>query len=221
MGRLKSPIAILACTLALLTPVATRAAEPAEKGPVIDSVLGAVEWAPLVTTLASKGAIYSTFTEQRWFGFKKTPVELKGELRYSPDQGLCLNYTGADAKMVILDSQGVLLRDAKGRQKAAPNDAKVSDLIRSVLTIMEMDLEQLRQTYQLHGVRKEADWRLDFEPRNKELAKTLGTITVFGAQEDVKHLVFRRGSTARVEIFITATRSVQAFNADERKRYFR
>lgn len=217
---MKSSHLLLSCLLALGIP-ALRAVEPAQPGPVIDSVLGAVEWTPLINSIASKGALHSTFTEQRWFGFKKTPVELRGELRFSPERGLCLNYLGEDPRMVILDSQGVLLRDGKGRQKAAPNDSKVSDLVRSILSIMQLDLAQLRESFELHGVREGVDWRLDFEPRTKEHARNFGSITIFGRDQEVRHLVFRRGTQSRVEIFITQTQAVSEFSAAERTKYFR
>ncbi|MFA5263150.1 MAG: hypothetical protein WC378_04945, partial [Opitutaceae bacterium] len=59
--------------LFLLFTVLLRAAEPMQPGAEIVSVQGALNWGPLLARLANKGAIYSTFTEQRWFNFRKTP----------------------------------------------------------------------------------------------------------------------------------------------------
>jgi hypothetical protein len=192
-----------------------------QPGAEIVSVQGALNWGPLLARLANKGAIYSTFTEQRWLNFRKTPVVLQGELRYDPALGLSLRYTQPDNRMMILDSQGLVMRDAKGRQRTQSSDAKVPDLTRSLLTIMQFDAESMLKLFVLRGGRDGEDWRIDMEPRSREQSKMLGWITVFGAGDEVRHLVFKRSASQRVEIFIKQTWSVADFPAADRRKFFR
>ena len=207
-------LVLLCCTL-------LGAAEPAQPGEEIVSVSGALSWGPLLAKLAGKGALYSTFTEQRWFPFKKVPVSLQGELRYEQSLGLSLRYTQPEDRMMILDSQGLVMRDAKGRQRTSPANDKVPDLVRSLLTIMQFDAESLLNLFVLRGAKSGDEWRIDMEPKSKEQAKMLGWITVFGAGDEVRHLVFKRSANQRVEIFIKQTWPVADFSAADRKRFFR
>jgi hypothetical protein len=209
------------CLLLCLALPQLRAAEPAEAGPEILSLTGAVTWAPLFSRLAAKGPIYSLFTEQRHFSYKKTPVVLQGELRFSPDLGLSLRYTTPEDRMMILDNQGLVLRDGKGRQKTPSGDARIPDMVRSLLAVMQFDAESMLNQFILRGARDGDDWRIDLEPRSKEQARLFGWITVYGNGDDVRHLVFRRSTNQRVEILIRQTRAVQGFGAEERKRFFR
>lgn len=197
------------------------AAELQQAGPEIDNLRGLVEWAPLLTRLASQGAITSTFSEQRWFPFKKTPAKLQGEMRYSPELGLSLRYTQPDERMMILDEKGLLMRDGKGRQKSAPSDPKNPDLAHSLLSILRFDEETLRRDFSIHGARDGGDWRLDLIPRDKEQLKRIGVVTVWGAGDLVRRMEFRRAANQRIEVSIQSSTTVAGFSEAERRRFFR
>lgn len=208
-----------------LCPAPAQPAELTQAGVELPLVLGQGEqaWAELFEAIAKQTAVFSSFKEQRWFGFKKTPVELTGQLRFTTEAGLSLLYlgeAGAD-RMVILDGQGVLLRDGKGREKKAPDDAKVSGLVRSILAVMRMDLAALRENFQVLGARAGEAWRLDFVPVSRDKEKVFGSIQVFGNNKAVKHLVFKRGGNSRIEIFILESHAVDTFSEQARAQYFR
>ena len=198
-----------------------RAAELAQPGEAIDTVAGLVQWGPLLLKLANQGAVYSTFSEERWFPIRKKPTVLEGELRFSQELGLSLRYLKPEEKMMILDDKGLLLRDAKGRQKASSQDTAGSELGRSLMSIFAFDPEQLRERFFVCGNRDGEDWRIDLQPRDPKQAALLGTVTVFGRGEEIRRLMIKKSGNQRVEITIRATRQVSGFTQDERRRYFR
>ena len=198
-----------------------RAELPAEPGPELILGDNDAAWQPLFAALAAKGTVCSAFTEQRWFPFRKTPVVLEGEMRFSPARGLSLRYVRPDERLMIADAKGMLLRDARGRSREVPADPRAPDINAALLPVLRFDRVELGKQFHLYAVRAGEEWRLDFVPRSAELARSLGRITVIGAGEAVRRLEFRRSATQRVEILIGATRTGVTFTPDEERRFFR
>jgi hypothetical protein len=198
-----------------------RAELPTEPGPELILGENDAAWQPLFAALAAKGTVCSAFTEQRWFPFRKTPVVLEGEMRFSPARGLSLRYVRPDERLMIADARGLLLRDARGRNREVPADPRAPDINAALLPVLRFDRAELGKTFHLFAVRAGEEWRLDFVPRAAELARTLGRITVIGAGDAVRRLEFRRSATQRVEIIIGATQTGVLFTPDEEKRFFR
>jgi hypothetical protein len=178
-------------------------------------------WRPLFAALAGQGAVYATFTERRWFPFRRVPVVLKGEMRLSPARGLSLRYQEPEERLVIADDQGMLLRDARGRTRAVPADARAQASSAALLPVMRFDFAALARTFELHAARDGGAWRLDFVPRDPEQARLLGRIVVTGEDEAVRRLEFRHSAKQRVEILIGETHTGVAFSAGDEKRFFR
>ena len=109
-------------------------------GPVIAPGGSDAAWQPLFTALAAQGSIWSAFTEQRWFLFRKTPIILKGELRFSPVRGLSLQYREPETRTIIADDHGLAMRDARGRTHEVPSDPRAMGLTTALLPIMRFDL---------------------------------------------------------------------------------
>ncbi|HEY0945152.1 MAG TPA: LolA-related protein [Opitutaceae bacterium] len=204
--------------LALLCPAAE---PPSSPGALVTAGENDAAWRPLFTALAAKTPVRSAFTERRWFSLRKRPIELKGEMRLDADHGLSLRYVEPQEQAVIVDQQGVLLRDGQGRSRPAPDDPRASAAPAALLPVLRFDFDQLLQRFELRAVRNDDVWRLDFTPRDEQLAGILGHITVIGAGEAVTRLEFRRTPTQRVEIFIGKTTTGEPFTADEIARFFR
>jgi hypothetical protein len=198
-----------------------RAELPGEPGPELIAGENDADWQPLFAALKAKGAVVSAFTEHRWFPFRKAPVVLEGEMRFSPTRGLSLRYLRPDERLMIADAQGLLLRDARGRSRAVPPDPRAPDINAALLPVLRFDQAELSKQFHLHAVRAGEEWRLDFVPRAPELVRTLGRLTVIGAGEAVRRLEFRRSATQRVEILIGATQTGVTFTPEEEKRFFR
>lgn len=197
------------------------AVEPPEPGPLIVPGETDEAWRPLFARMAAKGAVWSIFTEHRWFPFRKIPVVLRGELRFSPARGVCLGYLEPEPRMIVVDAKGVLMRDARGRSREAPANRSAPTANTILLPIMTLDFGTLARTFELHAARDGAAWRLDLVPRDPELLRTLGRVLVAGEDEQVRRLEFRRSAMQRVEILITETKTGVQFTAEEEKRYFR
>jgi hypothetical protein len=209
----------------MLTPLFCLAADgPAtlvEPGPVVELDHSGADWQALFEKLAAQGTVFSHFTENRWFPFKKIPVVLKGEMRLLPGRGLSLRYTQPDDRTMIVDERGLLLRDDHGHSREVPPDPRSGNLNAALLPVMRFDQKELSKIFLLRAARFGRTWRLDFEPRDAALARMVGRIIVWGDDEKVKQLEFRRSNSQRVEIVIDDSQAGVVFSEVELRKYFR
>lgn len=205
--------------LLLLLAAAVHAAPPAQPGPVLQGEPDAA-WSQLFAKLAQPRAIYSTFLEQRWFGFRKKPVVLEGEMRLDPAHGLSLRYVKPEERIVVMDAKGVLLREPRGTREL-PSDPRAGGLERALLPALRFDLQEIRANFVVHAARDGADWRIDLEPKDASLRRTLGNLVILGSNLAVKRLEFQRSSSQRVVIEIQTTQDPASFTPEELRRYFR
>jgi len=178
-------------------------------------------WKPLFTAMAAQGAVYAEFTELRWFSFRKEPTRLAGEMRLSPSLGLSLHYIAPDDSTMIVDEEGLMQRTANGRNRVAPDNPRYTGLTAALLPVMRFDLPALERKFTVAAARNDEAWRLDFTPRDAELAKTFGRITVQGEGTAVRRLEFRRDAKQRIEIIVGAARSGASFTEADVKKFFR
>jgi hypothetical protein len=178
-------------------------------------------WSRLAAALASKGNIEAPFTEFRHFPFRRQPTVLHGVLRISREGGLSLQYTDPDPSVLIADSAGLIFRDGRGRSHELAAGSDEAGPIESILPIMRFDLPALFPDFDVRAQRTGGDWQLEFTPRSARAAQSLGTVTVRGSGEEVRHLEFRRSGSQRVEIDVGDARTGVSFSAAERARFFR
>jgi len=193
----------------------------AASGPVIRPGEGDAAWQPLFTALAAQGSVWSTFTEQRWFLFRRTPIVLKGDLRISPARGLSLHYQEPDVRTIIADDKGLAVRDAQGRLREVPPDPRVTGPTTALLPIMRFDLRALEERFEVHAARNGGAWRLDFVSRDPALVRALGTVVVSGEDTNVRALEFRHSAKERVEILIGDVKTGVDFSPEEQRKFFR
>jgi len=192
-----------------------------EPGPEVELSSAGADWQALFESLAAQSTVFSHFTENRWFPFKKIPVVLKGEMRLESGRGMSLRYTEPENRTMIMDERGLLLRDDRGHSREVPPDPRSGNINAALLPVMRFDQKALAKIFVMHAVRVGNTWRMDFEPRDAALVKTIGLITVWGEEAKIKQLEFRRSSSQRVEIVIDESQSGVVFTADEQKRFFR
>jgi hypothetical protein len=193
----------------------------ADVGVALTPELAGGEWKPLLSALAAKGALQASFTELRFFPFRRDPTILKGTLRVSPDRGLSLQYVDPEASVLVADSSGILLKDAAGHGSPMPADSRQAGAIASLLPIMRFDLAALFPRFDIRAERLGDDWRFEFKPRDPAAASALGTITVVGTKDDVRHLEFKRSERQRIEIEVEGPRSGLVFTPAELRDFFR
>ena len=104
--------------------VAAQGADLTQPGPLLLPDQDDGEWRELLKSLASKGSVFATFTEHRWFSFRHDPVVLTGEMRMSAENGLSLRYLKPEEKMMIVDEKGMVLRNARGRSRLMKSDPR-------------------------------------------------------------------------------------------------
>jgi len=171
--------------------------------------------------LASRAPLRSMFVETRFFSFRKTPVVLKGEMRFAPDLGLSLSYVEPKERIMIVDSAGIVLRDDRGRSREMPRDARHPSADAVLLPILGFDLPVLRETFEIDMDGTSEAWNLRFTPREDALRREVGEVLVSGHGDKVDTLEFRRSASQRVEIAVGQTETNIDFSPAERERFFR
>ena len=207
---------LAAMALAVATVLA---ANPAEPLPVPRIAVDTPEWRELMQAFARQPDLSATFEERRFFQFRKDPIVLHGVARVSRERGLSLHYSAPEERVVILDAQGVLVRDAAG--KSLPSDPRAEAANRALLQVLRLDLAALEKDFDLHGARSEQAWTLALVPQAEALRRSTGTIHVSGEGTQVRGIELRRSARQRIEINLTVTDPAAKFGADDVARYFR
>lgn len=208
------------CTVLWLALAASAAAALPEVAIDPQNLLApdAPEWRPWAEEIARQPDLVAEFVERRHFPFRKEPVVLAGEVRVSRARGLSLHYTAPERRIVILDSQGVLVRDAAGQ--SAPPDPRAAAANAALLHILRFDLAALAREFELYGRREQEAWSLALVPRVAALRRAIGNIHVGGAGPAVRTIELRRSAKQHIDIEISASRAA-TFSPEEIQRYFR
>ena len=178
-------------------------------------------WSALFEKLAVNKTRQSAFEERRYFPFRKTPVVLKGEIRIVPELGLSLRYREPEARIVIVDGKGLLMRDDEGRERSAPADSRAQAVTQALVNVLRFDLTALKESFEFHGRRSGEAWTLAFVPRDPALAGAVGTLVVNGEAGRLTKIEMVKSDTQRIEILIGETREDVVFTGDTLKRFFR
>lgn len=218
MRAARAVLVLMALTAAVPSGVG---APPAEPGALLVAGENDAEWQSLFARLAPTGAVLSEFTERRFFSFRQRATELRGEMRLDPQHGLSLRYVGPDERILIVDDQGVLQRDASGRSRALPADPQATATSTALLPVLRFDREEILRRFEIRAARDGDDWRFDFVPRDAGAAQTLGRITALGRGDELDRLEIRRNEKQRIEIRIHTARRGVEFSEAEIKRFFR
>ncbi len=217
--RRRLALAILMVALAGASP--GRAEErPVQPAAVQLLAPRAPAWERLASAVRGAAAISADFTESRWYSFRRTPVVLRGEVRVSAERGLSLRYLGPGAPTVIIDARGVLIRSDAGDAVPGP-DARAVAAAAALLQVLRLDLPSLGASYRIYGRQSGAAWTLVLVPRDGNLLRGQGSITVEGAGPAVRGIEFRSSPTRRVGIVIGPPRSAAGFSAADMHRFFR
>jgi hypothetical protein len=179
----------------------------------------APEWRELVERFARKPDVTANFEESRVFPFRAEPVVLRGEVRVSGTKGLSLHYTAPQERTIILDADGMLVRETAG-QKTTPVDPRANAANEALRHILRLDFAKLAESYELYGRREGEAWSLVLVPRDAGTRRAIGNIHVAGSGETVRQIELRRSAKQHIDITMSEPRPV-TFTAEELKRYFR
>jgi|GEM_PF-178541 hypothetical protein len=226
--RMAKLSAVVAPVLLLLPGLlaSVTAARAAEEPPLVSAehrlILEPVDpaWRDVLAGLDQRTTVDAPFEEHRWFPFRKKPVVLKGEVRIDATQGLSLQYREPKESIVIIDRQGMLMRQG-GRETTPPADVRADAANEALLHILRFDFASLAASFELYGRRADKAWTLALVPRAEELRRTLGAIIVTGEADLVRRIELRRSAVQRVEIFVGDPRPPAPFTAEELRRFFR
>ncbi|HZP59143.1 MAG TPA: outer membrane lipoprotein carrier protein LolA [Opitutaceae bacterium] len=178
-------------------------------------------WKDLFARLAPTKNRRCSFTERRYFPFRKAPIVLTGEVRIDPDRGLSLHYLTPEPRIVVVDRQGLLLRDAQGREQAVPADAHVLAAVTALVDVLRFDLPRLQKNFSVHGWREAGLWTVALLPRDPLLASSLSSVMISGEDMKLGKIELIESAAQRVEILIGETEEGVTFSPAELAGYFR
>jgi len=175
-------------------------------------------WQDLFRRLAPTVTRQAPFTEERYFPFRRQPIVLAGVVRIVPGRGLSLDYSSPQSRIVIVDAQGVLVREGGG-QRAAPADSRGQAATAALGAVMRFDPAELARDFELAGDRQGGAWTLTLTPRDPALAGSLRSIVVSGSQGHLGRIELNAG--LRIEIILGSAIDGPVFPAADLARYFR
>ena len=178
-------------------------------------------WRELFAQLAPTRSRQSSFEERRYFPFRKEPVVLTGEIRFAPGQGLSLSYLTPDARVLIADDKGLLMRDDQGRERVPPSDDRAQGATTALVNVLHFDLPELEKSFEVHGRRDGAGWAVAFVPRDAQLAASFGTLTLTGEESRPRKIEIVRSPTQRIEILLGEPKDGVIFTGEVLRRFFR
>jgi glycosyltransferase involved in cell wall biosynthesis len=175
-------------------------------------------WAPILHQLELPGNRQSHFEERRYFPFRTGPVVLSGTVRISPAHGLSLEYRQPDYRVVIVDGDGLLMRDSQGRDRPVPNDPHMAQAMGAFVSILSFDPKRIEEHYILHGSQAGPDWRISLVPRQ---TGDWSAIVLTGNADGLAGIELVRSQSLRITIALSAPRSDVTFTPADLTRYFR
>jgi len=178
-------------------------------------------WHELATRVAQQRATMVSFSERRWFRFRKEPVLLTGEARISAEHGLSLHYRTPEPRTVIMDRSGLLIRDREGENVTPTGDPRATAINEAMLHILRLDFSALAKDFVVLGAHAGDEWAIALTPRAPELRQAIGHISVTGIRAAVTHIELRHSAKQRVEIDLSQPLPVPLFSVDDIKHYFR
>lgn len=178
-------------------------------------------WQPLLTELKAKPPLKATFTERRYFPFRKDSAQLTGEIRLDPGRGLSLHYLTPEDRLMVVDARGGFMADDRGRRRELPDDPRAHAATTALLNVLRFDLPELAKNFDIYATRDGAAWRFTFVPRPGPLASVLQPIIITGENTLVQTIEMRKADSQRVEIIIGETHTGVTFDDAELARFFR
>jgi hypothetical protein len=199
--------------------VALSAADPTLISPPNQLAADAPEWRELGARMEQRGEVQADFEERRYFSFRQEPVVLRGEVRVSAEHGLSLHYLWPEARTLIIDDRGMIVREAGGRVSRPP-DPRAAAANAALRQILSFDFQALHERFELYGRHDGINWSLALVPRDAGMRRVLGEIFVDGIAEAVRRIELRRSARQHVDIAIGPP-APMALSDEEAARFFR
>jgi hypothetical protein len=177
-------------------------------------------WQAIFHQLAPLQDRQCAFEERRYFAFRREPITLSGIVRLAPGHGLSLEYLAPQPRIVIVDGQGLLLREG-GSQSAAPADRHVQAATGAMAAVLRFDPVELARDFSWRGTRQGDAWTLALTPHDPAVAESLGAIVVSGAQGRLAEIELVTSPSQRIEIRLGPPLPAAAFAPEILAHYFR
>ena len=122
---------------------------------------------------------------------------------------------------MVMDDQGIFMRDGAGRTREAPADPRTQIASSALLHVMRFDLKSLANHFSIYAAGSPDTWHFVFDPRDQAVAKTVSRIFVSGTDDEVRRIQMRKSALQRVEIEIGSVEQGAKFTEADLKKFFR
>jgi hypothetical protein len=144
------------------------------------------------------------FTETRQFAISKQPVRQTGILRSSKEHGLSMGYAGAKPRILIIDDQGLIERQADGRERqvSVADHPELGGLTDLYLNLLRGNADKLFDFADVYFTGTVHGWELGLIPKDAGMAKRIGRVLIKGSARDMHEIenVQPNGDTRMLEL---------------------
>jgi outer membrane lipoprotein-sorting protein len=136
--------------------------------------------------------ISGTFTQAKTLSILPAPLFSSGSFVFQPNTGLQWNTVAPIKSSLVLNQQGVQLNGKVATQpNAQVNNTGQATVTALFLAVIGGDLNQLRNYFDIKPVSTDIqNWRLQLTPKTKQLAAHIKQITIHGASNTERLVIF-------------------------------
>jgi outer membrane lipoprotein-sorting protein len=158
----------------------------------------------LMKLLDNPKASRATFHETKHIAILERPVEITGELRFTPPDKLERRTIGLNAERMVVDRDTLTIeRGGRKETLALREHPQIAVFIESIRGTLAGDRAALEKTYTL-GLEGDASaWRLILKPRDAQLARIVSRILISGRQAQVGRIEIEQADGDRSVMVVT------------------
>ncbi len=203
--------------LLLLLPLSNLKAEKVEtiEDPLQDKLIA------LEHNVSKSGVRQVEFTEERFFSFRKKPIELEGILRLWSGVGVSISYPKKKT-LLIADDLGVLVRKFRNNGSFRQKSMNVErlDTIYLLKAAFEFDRTGLERLFHLEWEENDDQWSIIMTPRRED-EKKIKEVMMSGCELEIKRIDLVFVGEKKIVIHPKEEQLKEAFSQEEQSKYFR
>lgn len=169
------------------------------------------QWQAVFASLSGRPRIEATFSERRFFPFRRFPLRTEGVMVYNSKKGFALDYTQGRKETVFIRPQGVFLARGEGKFEAVPQSATAAASLKVMPLLMDFTPQKLAEDFSASGhIDDDGSWQFNLKPLVPGGMPGIQEIRMTGAGDLLQQLVLVRAANERSEITIHSVRFPQA-----------
>ena len=171
--------------------------------------------------LASNGIVSADFEETRHISLLRDAIETAGVLYFAPPDRLARHTTRPGDSRVVVHGTRVAFRDETGTRRVDLASSHVArSLTSNLMVLLRGDLPSLRERYEIAFSSDGESWRLDLEPRHKDVRLIIEGIRFSGTGSELEMMETRETNGDKSVANFTRVETQLELSRDEFDRIF-